>query len=126
MGRHTESQDLVLKAEVLELSCMMTTMAIKDQESPLSIRKLSVLMEVLNPLESKSVVCLAIVTHSNLPGSRKASLVPFCLMSLYSKDDKWWDSPALCINSLNSCNPLSVPWLNCPCSSLPVRAYDHF
>ena len=30
MGRHTKSQDLVLKAEVLELSCMVAAMAIED------------------------------------------------------------------------------------------------
>jgi hypothetical protein len=45
-------------------------------------------MEVLNLLESKSVLSLTIITNSNLPGSRKASLVPFSLIGLYSKDDE--------------------------------------
>jgi len=89
MGRHIKSQDLVLKAEVLELSCVVAAMAIKDQESPLTIGMPCVLVEVLNPLESKSIVGPAIITNSNLPGSRKASLVPFSLMGLYSKDDEW-------------------------------------
>ena len=47
-----------------------------------------VLIEVLNPLESKSIICLAIITNSNLLGSRKASLVLFSLIGLYSKDDE--------------------------------------
>jgi hypothetical protein len=64
-------------------------MAIKDQESPLTIGMPYVLMEVLNPLESKSIIGPAIITNSNLPGSRKASLIPFGLMGLYSKDDEW-------------------------------------
>jgi hypothetical protein len=46
-------------------------------------------MEVLNLLESKSVISPAIITNSNLPGSRKASLVLFGLMGLYSEDDEW-------------------------------------
>jgi hypothetical protein len=45
-------------------------------------------MEVLNLLESKSIISPAIITNSNLPGSRKASLIPFSLIGLYSKDDK--------------------------------------
>jgi hypothetical protein len=73
-----------------------------------------VLMEVLNPLESKSIIGLAIITNSNLPGSRKASLVPFGLMGLCSKDDEWRDIPALYINSFNRCDLLSVAWLDCP------------
>jgi hypothetical protein len=48
-----------------------------------------VLMEVLNPLEFKSIISPAIITNSNLPGSRKASLVPFSLIGLYSKDNEW-------------------------------------
>jgi len=67
---------------------MVAAMAIKDQESPLTIGMPCVLVEVLNPLESKSIVSLAIVTNSNLLGSRKASLVPFGLMGLCSKDDE--------------------------------------
>jgi hypothetical protein len=89
IGRQIKSQDLVLKAEVLELSCVVATMAIKDQESPLTIGMPYVLMEVLNPLESKSIISLAIITNSNLLGSRKASLILFGLMGLYSKDDEW-------------------------------------
>ena len=68
---------------------MVAAMAIKDQESPLTIGMPCVLVEVLNPLESKSIVSLAIVTNSNLLGSRKASLVPFGLIGLYSKDNEW-------------------------------------
>jgi hypothetical protein len=71
-------------------------------------------MEVLNPLESKSIISPAIITNSNLPGSRKASLVPFSLIGLYSKDDEWQDTPALYINSFNRCDPLSITWLDCP------------
>ena len=67
-----------------------------------------VLMEVLNPLESESIIRPAIITNSNLPGSRKASLVPFGLIGLCSKDDEWWDALALYINSLDRCNPLSI------------------
>jgi len=88
MGRHAESQDLVLKAEILVLSCVVAAMAIKDQEPLLTIRILGVSIEVLNPLESKSIVGPAIVTDSNLPGSRKASLISVGLMSLGSKDDE--------------------------------------
>jgi hypothetical protein len=73
-----------------------------------------VLIEVLNPLESKSIISPAIITNSNLSGSRKASLVPFSLMGLYSKDDEWRDTPALCIDSFNRCDPLSIVWLDCP------------
>jgi hypothetical protein len=47
-----------------------------------------VLIEVLNLLESKSVIGPAIITNSNLLGSRKASLVLFGLMGLYSEDDE--------------------------------------
>ena len=67
-----------------------------------------VLMEVLNLLESESIIRPAIITNSNLPGSRKASLVPFGLIGLCSKDDEWWDALALYINSLDRCNPLSI------------------
>jgi hypothetical protein len=88
IGRHIKSQDLILKAEVLKLSCVVATMAIKDQESPLTIGMPCVLMEVLNPLESKSIISPAIITNSNLLGSRKASLIPFSLMGLCSKDDE--------------------------------------
>jgi hypothetical protein len=45
-------------------------------------------MEVLNLLESKSIISPAIITNSNLLGSRKASLVLFSLIGLYSKDDE--------------------------------------
>ena len=65
-------------------------------------------MEVLNLLESESIIRPAIITNSNLPGSRKASLVPFGLIGLCSKDDEWWDALALYINSLDRCNPLSI------------------
>ena len=88
MCRHIKSQDLVLKAEVLELSYMVATIAIEDQEPLLTIGMPCVLMEVLNPLESESIIRPAIITNSNLPGSRKASLVPFGLIGLYSKDDE--------------------------------------
>jgi hypothetical protein len=47
-----------------------------------------VLIEVLNLLESKSIISLAIITNSNLLGSRKASLILFSLIGLYSKDNK--------------------------------------
>jgi hypothetical protein len=114
MGRYIKSQDLVLKAEVLKLSCVVAAIAIKDQESLLTIGMPCVLMEVLNPLESKSVISPAIITNSNLLGSRKASLVPFGLMGLYSEDDEWWDTPALCIDSFNRCDLLSIAWLDCP------------
>jgi hypothetical protein len=89
IGRHKKSQDLVLKAEVLELSCLVAAMAIKDQESLLTIGMPFVLIEVLNPLKSKGIISLAIIANSNLPGSRKASLVLFGLMDLCRKDDEW-------------------------------------
>jgi len=101
MSRHTESQNLVLKAEVLELSCVMAAIAIKDQKPLLTIRVPSILMKVLDPFESKGVVSPAIVTNSNLPGSRKASLIPLGLVSLCSEDNERWDTPALCINSFD-------------------------
>jgi hypothetical protein len=114
IGRHIKSQDLVLKAEVLKLSCVVAAIAIKDQEPLLTIGMPCVLMEVLNPLESESIIRPAIITNSNLPGSRKASLVPFGLMGLCSKDNKWWDALALCIDSLDRCDLLSIAWLDCP------------
>lgn len=101
MGRHTESQSPVLKAEVLELSCMVATMAIKDPKPPLTIGILGVLMEVLSLLKSKGIIGPAIVANSNLPGSRKASLIPLGLVSLCSKDDQRWDTPALCIDGFH-------------------------
>ena len=120
IGRHTKSKDLILKAEVSELSCMVAAIAIKDQEPPLTMRMLSILMKVLDPLESKSIISPASITNSNFPGPRKANLVPFGLISLGSKDDEWWDTPALCIDSFNRCDPLSIAWLDCPWSSLPI------
>jgi hypothetical protein len=71
------------------LSYIVAAIAIKDQESLLTIGMPYVLMEVLNPLESKSIISPAIITNSNLLGSRKASLVLFSLIGLYSKDNEW-------------------------------------
>jgi hypothetical protein len=60
---------MVVKAELLRLSCLIAIIAIKNQEPLFAFSSIpSVFIEVLNPLEAKLIVCLAILTHSNLPG----------------------------------------------------------
>jgi hypothetical protein len=52
MCRHTQCKDTVLKAEVSEFSCLVATIAIKDQKPLFAPTILSVFIEVLNLFES--------------------------------------------------------------------------
>jgi len=98
---------------------MVAPMAIKDQEPPDTTRILSILMEVMDPLGTNLICSPAVVTDSDSPVIWKASLVPFGLVKLCSKNNKWWYSLAFCINCFNCSNPLPVSRLYCPWSAFP-------
>jgi hypothetical protein len=71
------------------------------------------LNEVLQPLESKLVACVAIVSDSeSLIALNTIFLVPGRDVVLANKDDEQWDHPANNIDSIDQCHLLAVTWLN--------------
>jgi hypothetical protein len=82
-------------------------------------------VEMLYPLIAKSIVCPAIVTHSDSP-VRWEVLIPAGLVELTREDHKQWDTPARRVNTLDRRYPLTITWLNNSRSANRVRAYNYF
>ena len=67
------------------------------------------MVEVLNPGQACLVVGLSVISYLDTPDSWNTSLfIPAGLVVFYGKDDKWWYSPALSINSSDDYSPLVV------------------
>jgi hypothetical protein len=88
-------------------------MAIKNKQPMCSnYLALWVLDEVLQPLNSKLIGCPAIVTDGNSSVAWDVLLVPGREVVLAGKDDKWWDSSASNLDSLDHCKLLAIARLN--------------
>ncbi len=85
IGRHTQGEDVVLKAEVSEFSRVVATIAIKNQQPPFASTMLCAFVEVLDQFEAQLVVGPSIVTNSDSPSCWDPSLVPDHLMKLLAK-----------------------------------------
>ena len=88
--------------------------------------RLSVLIKVLQPLDSKLIVGPAVVRDTYNPVVRYTRL--FVLgreVVLAREDNKGWDRPALCIDALDDTGPLSVALLHCLWPSSTLRACDN-
>ena len=64
MSRHTESEDLMLKAVVLKFLVEMALMAVQNKQpvSP-NLTRSCMRVKVLQPLKTKRVVCPAILRN---------------------------------------------------------------
>ena len=70
-------------------------------------------IEVLKPLETKLVGCLAILRDSNNPIVRQVIvLVPGREVVVAIEDDEGWNGPPCCIDALDDHCPLLVPLLD--------------
>jgi hypothetical protein len=82
-------------------------------------------VEMLYPLMAKSIVCPAIVTHSDSP-VRWEVLIPAGLVELTREDHERWDTLARRVDTLDRRYPLTITWLNDSRSANRVRACDYF
>jgi hypothetical protein len=123
---HAERDNLVLRTELIKLWCSVAAMAVKDEESVYSWwTRLCISVEMLYPLIPKSIVCPAIVTHSDSP-VRWEVLIPAGLVELAREDYERWDTPPWRVDTLDRCYPLTIAWLNDSRPTNCVWAGDYF
>ena len=71
MGRHTERDNIVILAVYLEFGRNMALVAVKDQEAIATLRsRLSMLIEVLNPVQACLIIGPAIGSRLDYPVAR--------------------------------------------------------
>ena len=86
---------------------------------------LCVLVKVLQPLQTKLIVCPAVFRDSDDPVVRYTwLLVPGREVVLALEDDEGWDSPPHRVDAFNDTSPLSVTLLHCLWSPATLRACD--
>ena len=125
MGWHTESDDLILRTELIKLRCSVATVAIKDKQSVRAYcTRLCMSVEVLHPLKAKLICCPAVVADSDSPVWWKV-LVPAGLVELPRQDYERWETPAGRVDTLNRCDPVAIARLNDSSSTNSVRARDN-
>jgi hypothetical protein len=85
------------------------------------------LIEVLEPLKTRLVICPAINCWFDHPVVWKAALsIPIRKVILPLNHQEWRDTPTFSIDTSNRCSPFSIAWLNCLASATSICAsYNH-
>jgi hypothetical protein len=97
----------------LKLKRLVALVAIKDEQPTRpDYLALCMLDKVLQPLNSKLISRPAVVADSDNLVARDVFLVLGREVVLASKDNKWRDSLASSVNSLNHRHPLAIARLN--------------
>jgi hypothetical protein len=122
---HTESDNLVLRTELIKLRCTVTAITIKDQQSIRACcTRLCVSVKVLYLVKAKFIVCLAVVTNCKHLVVWEA-LILAGLVEYTRQDHEQWEAPTRRINTLNCCYLVAIAWLNDSCSTNTVRVSDN-
>jgi hypothetical protein len=122
---HTESDNLVLRTELIKLRYTVTAITIKDQQSIRACcTRLYVSVEVLYPVKAEFIVCPAVITNCKHPVVWEA-LIPAGLVEYTRQDHERWEAPTRRIDTLNCCHPVAIAWLNDSYSTNTVRVGDN-
>ena len=114
MKRHAESNNLVLLAVLLELERVVALVAVDNEQSILSnTSPLCMLVEVLQPLETKLVRRPAVLRDCNNPVVRSAILLVLGReVMLAGKDDEGWERPPRRVDALDDRGSLPIALLD--------------
>jgi hypothetical protein len=86
---------------------------------------LCVLVKLLQPLQSKLVICPAIVRDVGNPVARYTQLLVSSREVVLALEDKrGWNRLPYCVDACNDTGPFSVTLLHCLWSAATLRAYD--
>ena len=106
MGRHADSDNLVLLAVFLESKRVIALMAIDCKQSvAANYPCLCMLIKVLQPLQAKLICRPAVLRDCNNPIVRQILLlIPGREVVLaLEDDDEGWNSPPCCVDALDNC-----------------------
>ena len=115
MRRHTQGDSFVFLAVLVEINLVVTLMAVQNEQLiAANSALLCVLVKVLQPLQTKLVVCPAIPRDvDNLVTRYTQLLLPGREVVLALEDDEGWYSPPYRVDAFNNTSPLLVALLHC-------------
>lgn len=127
MRQHTEGNNLLLLAQILELDRVVALVAV-DYEQPVYpySARLCMPVKVLQPRNSKLTCRPAVRADTNNPVVHlRGVLVPNVDVVLAGKDREGWDRPTLRVDRFNNRSPLAIAWLDRFSFPASLRACDN-
>ena len=114
MWWHTERKDLMFQTVILEILIEMALVTIQNEQPvAANLTRFCIRVKVLQPLQTKRIVCPSILRDRELPITRY-----ICLLILYRDvntalvDNEGGDCIPSSTNALDYCNPFTVTRLN--------------
>ena len=127
MGRHTESNNVILLAIKLKVGRVVAFMAVKDKQ-PIcsSCTTFSMLVKVLNPFQASFIGRPAVVANSDAPIHwQLTAFVPGREVEFAGNDNERRDRPPLGADAPDHRNPFSITLLCHLGSSTPLGPCDY-
>jgi hypothetical protein len=103
--RYVESNNFVLLAALLESERVMALVAVSNKQPvPANSAPLRMLIKMLRPLQAEPMCCPAVLRDCNSSVMRYSLLLVLGReVVLAMEDDKGWDRPPCCVDTLGYC-----------------------
>ena len=114
MWWYTERKDLMFQTVILEILIEMALVTIQNEQPvAANLTRFCIRVKVLQPLQTKRIVCPSILRDRELLILQYVCLFVLCRdINTALIDDKGWDCIPSSTNALDNCNQFPIAWLN--------------